>query len=220
LSTRRGLDGPVDAVGVAVLAGDQLTRDGVVAGLASHPAVEVYLAERQRSARVLLAVADQVTDEVLGEIERFGRSARHRDLAVVLVSQEIREHHVLRAVGLGLAGLVHRREAGFDQIARTVVAAASGRAELPAAVTRRLLEQLRTVQREVLGPRGLTISGFTERELEVLRLLAEGMDTGEVALKLNYSQRTVKNIIYGVMTRYGLRNRTHAVAYAIRTGAL
>lgn len=210
----------MDAVGVAVLAGDQLTRDGVVAGLASHPAVEVYLGERQRSARVLLAVADQVNDEVLGSIERFGRASRQHDLGVVIVAQEIREHQVLRAVELGLAGLLHRREAGFDQISRAVVAAASGRAELPGAVTRRLLDQLRTVQRDVLGPRGLTVSGFTEREVEVLRLLAEGLDTGEVALKLNYSQRTVKNIIYGVMTRFGLRNRTHAVAYAIRTGAL
>jgi len=72
----------------------------------------------------------------------------------------------------------------------------------------------------VLRPRGLTVSGFTDRELEVLRLLADGLDTGEVAAKLNYSQRTVKNIIYAVMTRFGLRNRTHAVAYAIRTGAL
>ncbi|MDQ7905080.1 response regulator transcription factor [Phytohabitans sp. ZYX-F-186] len=210
----------MEAVGVAVLAGDQLTRDGVVAGLASQPAVEVYLGERQRSARVLLAVADQVTDEVLGGIERFGRAARQRDPAVVLVANELREYHVLRAVELGLAGLLHRRDAGFEQIARAVVAAASGRAELPAAVTRRLLEQMRAVQRDVLGPRGLTVSGFTDRELEVLRLLAEGLDTGEVALKLNYSQRTVKNIIYGVMTRFGLRNRTHAVAYAIRTGAL
>jgi DNA-binding NarL/FixJ family response regulator len=210
----------VDAVGVAVLAGDQLTRDGVVAGLASQNTVEVYLAERQRSAPVLLAVASQVTEEVLGGIERFSRASRHRDLAVVLVAQELREHHVLRAVEIGLAGLLQRRDAGFEQIARAVVAAASGRAELPSGVTRRLLEQLRTVQRDVLGPRGLTISGFTEREVEVLRLLAEGLDTGEVALKLNYSQRTVKNIIYGVMTRFSLRNRTHAVAYAIRTGAL
>ncbi|BCB75784.1 response regulator transcription factor [Phytohabitans flavus] len=210
----------MESVGVAVLAGDQLTRDGLVAGLASHPAVEVYLGERQRSARVLLVVADQVSEEVLGGIERFGRSARHRDLGVVVVANEIREHHVMRAVELGLAGLLHRRDAGFEQITRAVVAAASGRAELPAAVTRRLLEQLRTVQRDVLGPRGLTVSGFTERELEVLRLLADGLDTGEVALKLNYSQRTVKNIIYGVMTRFGLRNRTHAVAYAIRSGAL
>lgn len=210
----------MDAVGVAVLAGDQLTRDGVVAGLASHPAVEVYLGERQRSARVLLAVAEQVTEEVLGGIERFLRTAERRDVAVVLVAQEVREHHVLRAVELGLAGLVPRRDAGFEQIARAVVAAASGRAELPAAVTRRLLDQFRAVQREVLAPRGLTASGFTERELEVLRLLADGLDTGEVALKLNYSQRTVKNIIYGVMTRFGLRNRTHAVAYAIRAGAL
>lgn len=54
----------------------------------------------------------------------------------------------------------------------------------------------------------------------MLRLLAEGLDTAEIAAKLNYSERTIKNIISAVTRRLNLRNRTHAVAYAIRAGTL
>ena len=76
------------------------------------------------------------------------------------------------------------------------------------------------LQRQVLSPRGLTFAGLTERELEVLRLLADGLDTSEVGQRLFYSERTVKNIIHDVTSRLELRNRTHAVAYAIREGLI
>jgi DNA-binding NarL/FixJ family response regulator len=51
-------------------------------------------------------------------------------------------------------------------------------------------------------------------------LLAEGMDTVEIAQRLNYSERTVKNIIHGLLSRMKLRNRSHAVAYALRNGVM
>ena len=54
----------------------------------------------------------------------------------------------------------------------------------------------------------------------MLRLLADGWETAEIAARLNYSERSVKNIIHGVLGRHGLRNRTQAVAYALRSGVL
>ena len=72
----------------------------------------------------------------------------------------------------------------------------------------------------MLSPRGLTFSGLTEREAAVLRLLADGYDTAEVGRRLFYSERTVKNIIHDVTSRLELRNRAHAVAYAIREGLI
>ena len=54
----------------------------------------------------------------------------------------------------------------------------------------------------------------------MLRLLAEGYDTAEVGRRLFYSERTVKNIIHDVTSRLDLRNRAHAVAYAIREGLI
>src|SRR5205807_879689 len=74
--------------------------------------------------------------------------------------------------------------------------------------------------RAIRSLRGLTMSGLTEREIKVLKLLAEGMDTAEVGRELFYSERTVKNILHDVTSRLNLRNRTHAVAYALRQGLI
>ena len=52
----------------------------------------------------------------------------------------------------------------------------------------------------------------------MLTLLADGHDTAEVGRRLFYSERTVKNVVHDVTSRFDLRNRTHAVAYAIREG--
>jgi DNA-binding NarL/FixJ family response regulator len=71
----------------------------------------------------------------------------------------------------------------------------------------------------VLAPNGLTEAGLYTREVDVLRLLAEGLDIAEVAQRLNYSERTVRSIIHGVLTRMKLRNRVHAVAFALRSGS-
>jgi DNA-binding CsgD family transcriptional regulator len=72
----------------------------------------------------------------------------------------------------------------------------------------------------VLEPRGLHIAGFTDRETEVLRLLAAGLSTSEIARQLSYSQRTIKSIVHDVTNRFQLRNRSHAVAFAMREGLI
>jgi DNA-binding NarL/FixJ family response regulator len=54
----------------------------------------------------------------------------------------------------------------------------------------------------------------------VLRLVAEGFDTAHIAMQLSYSERTVKNVLHDLTTRLQLRNRSHAVAYALREGLI
>lgn len=61
---------------------------------------------------------------------------------------------------------------------------------------------------------------FEPREIEVLRLLADGHDTASIARQLHYCERTVKNVIHDITNRHRLRNRTHAVAYALRHGVI
>ena len=58
------------------------------------------------------------------------------------------------------------------------------------------------------------------RELDVQVLVAEGLSTREVARTLAYSERTIKNILQDLTTRFGLRNRTQAVAWALRNGLI
>ena len=97
---------------------------------------------------------------------------------------------------------------------------ASGGGVLPPNLVGELLKHIERLQRDVLNPNGLNASGLTAREIDVLRLMAEGFDTNEIADELRYSERTVKNVIYGLNHRLKLRNRSHAVAYALRSGMI
>lgn len=56
------------------------------------------------------------------------------------------------------------------------------------------------------------------REVAVLQLVAEGYDTAEIARTLSYSERTIKKVLHDMTKRLQLRNRSHAVAYAVRAG--
>jgi DNA-binding NarL/FixJ family response regulator len=76
------------------------------------------------------------------------------------------------------------------------------------------------LQRQILAPRGLRVPGLSEREIEVLRLLAEGLDTAGVAEHMCYSERTVKNVLHDITRRFNLRNRTQAVVFAMRKGLI
>jgi DNA-binding NarL/FixJ family response regulator len=130
------------------------------------------------------------------------------------------DRSLLGAAEAGVTGVVRRSEATAGNLGAAIRSAAVGEGTLPPDLLGRLLRQVGQLQRQVLSPRGLTLSGLTERETAVLRLLAEGYDTAEVGQKLFYSERTVKNIIHDVTSRLELRNRAHAVAYAIREGLI
>ncbi|EWM17579.1 transcriptional regulator, LuxR family [Kutzneria sp. 744] len=99
-------------------------------------------------------------------------------------------------------------------------AVATGDGALPPDRLGRLLDRVARLQRNVLEPRGLHLGGTSAREIEVLRLVAEGFSTKEIAEQLCYSQRTVKAIMHDITNRFHLRNRPHAVAYALREGLI
>jgi DNA-binding NarL/FixJ family response regulator len=134
---------------------------------------------------------------------------------VLLVVDAISERHLLYAVERGVVGVLLRSEVGYADIVRASRSALRGESPLPAHLVRALVERLRSLPNQQPGT-----SDLLAREVDVLRLLAEGLSTAEVAGRLNYSERTIKNVLHDVITRLGLRNRTQAVAFAIRSGAL
>ncbi len=205
----------IDRIPVFISSNDPLSRAGVASQLRGTAIVDTP--DPSLPDAVALVVADQVDTETVTAI----RSLRARGAGrILLLVARIDDKGILAAVEAGATGVMRRSEATPGNIVAAVRAAAAGEGSLPPDLLGRLLTQVGRLQRQVLHPRGLTFAGLSEREVGVLRLLAEGFDTAEVGRQLFYSERTVKNIIHDVTSRLELRNRTHAVAYAIREGLI
>ena len=202
---------------VFVYAQDPVSQAGVASGLRGRPDVEVLDDADLDAAAVAVVVADEIDEELTRLVKAIQRNGCPR---VVLVVARIDEAGPLAAVGAGACGLLRRAEAHPERLATVIRSAAAGDGTLPPDLLGRLLDQVSRLQDQVLAPRGLTFSGLSEREVDVLRLVSEGFDTGEIARQLHYSERTVKNVIHDVTSRLRLRNRSHAVAYAVRQGLI
>ncbi|WP_050502340.1 helix-turn-helix transcriptional regulator [Streptomyces monomycini] len=199
-------------VRVAVTAPDPISREGVLSQLRRHP--EVDLGEDAGSATVAVLVEDVLDEAALARLRRLVRSEGAR---VVLVVGTIRENELLDVIECGAGAIVWRREATAHRLVQAVLTAAEGGGDLPADLLGRLISQVGRLHRGGADQPG-SFLGLTSREVDVVRLVAEGFDTSEVATKLSYSERTVKNVMHGLTTRLHLRNRSHAVAYALREG--
>jgi DNA-binding NarL/FixJ family response regulator len=206
-----------DSVDVFLATADPLSRAGTISQLRGASGVRIVEEGELDGRGVALVVADEVDDDTTRTI----RSLRRRGVdRVALLVTRLDDKGLLAAVEAGVAGVVRRSQATTQNLDAAIRAVASGEGTLPPDLLGRLLDQVGQLQRKVLAPRGLTFSGLTERELSVLRLLADGLDTAEVGQRLFYSERTVKNIVHDVTSRLELRNRTHAVAYAIKQGLI
>jgi DNA-binding NarL/FixJ family response regulator len=204
-------------VRVALQAADPLSLAGLTSYLESRAEVALLRNEQRADADVAVVATDRLTPEVVSALRR---AAAEVGTPVVLVTQEITEAELLTAVECKVVAVVPRVWATGERLLHSVLAAAAGGGVMPPNLVGELLKHVERLQREVLTPHGLNASGLTPREIDVLRLMADGMDTAEIAGKLCYSERTVKNVIYGVTHRLKLRNRSHAVAYALRAGMI
>jgi DNA-binding NarL/FixJ family response regulator len=202
------------------MASDPIIGEGAVAYLRTRPGITPVSPDRLDHADVVLILTGQISDETLSLIQGAAEQVPDREMRFVLVGDGMREAQLLRTLRWGIVSVLPRQDVDYERIVQTLVDTREGRVELPEAAHGWLAGRIRAIQRDVLDPLGLTTAGLYTREVEVLRLLAEGMDTLEIARCLNYSERTVKNIIHGVLSRLNLRNRSHAVAYALRNGVM
>ncbi|MER5699555.1 LuxR C-terminal-related transcriptional regulator [Streptomyces mirabilis] len=201
-------------IAVTLLADDRLTLEGARVVLGSVPELLLVQDDRRDTADVLLYFAADASDRVISAVEEYVRT--NARLQIVLVLDRISESRLARVVGLGVANVLIREQCGFAQVARTVVAAREGHGNVPSYLLGPLLRRMR----EEEGDGGAAPHGLEPRELRVLGLLAEGLDTIQIAQRLNYSDRTIKTIIQRVISTLEARNRVHAVARAIRVGVI
>jgi DNA-binding NarL/FixJ family response regulator len=173
--------------------------------------------------RVAATAPGDPAEVVVMTVDRFGyaeldmmRAARDHAAppAMVLVAGQLGAAEALHALAGGARALLRRREIGAARLTEAVLTAAAGDCTLPSDLFGALVPDASGTS-EAQGTTGLN-----ERERAVLRMVAEGYETSEIAERLAYSQRTVTTVLHDITHRFRLRNRAHAVAYALRAGML
>jgi DNA-binding NarL/FixJ family response regulator len=204
-------------VPLALYAQDPILESGVRYQLRQRPEVELLDPTEEERAAVALVVVDRLDEETVRLLRRLQRSSTAR---VGLMVGHVEQNVLRTTVECGVAAVIRRSEVSQDRLVAMIIALVRGEGVLPGDLLGRLLDQVGRLQRKVLDPRGLTLSTLTAREADMLRLVAEGLDTAEIAMKTSYSERTVKNVLHEVITRFNLRNRAHAVGYVMQQGLI
>jgi DNA-binding NarL/FixJ family response regulator len=136
---------------------------------------------------------------------------------VLICSSECDQDDVLSAMQAGAIGFLRKDTLTSDSLAAAVRAATSG----SGVVTPELLGGLVKTLSANGGNGGAPVAArLTDREQQVLSLIAAGHPTREVAQQLCYSERTVKNVLHDVVTKLNARSRSQAVAHAVREGLI
>lgn len=186
-------------VWVAVQASDPISDAGLTDCLESHGELVMLPATGAEDADVVILAPTMVNVGVLAEIRHV---AERTGAPVVLVADEISEAELLTAIECRVVAVLPRAATG-ERLANSVLAAASGGGVLSPNLLGKLCKHVERLQRDIVAHHGLDPTCLSPREIDVLRLMAEGLDTVEIARELCYSERIVKNISY-------------TVAYAIR----
>jgi DNA-binding NarL/FixJ family response regulator len=197
---------------VAVYAADPVTRLGMMNQLRRSAGIAL-IDPAVASPGIAVVALDAVDDAAL---ERL-RSLRRSGARIVAVVPMLDARTILPALGAGVRAVLTRPELSGERLLNAVRCVAAGGVELPTVVVRYLVERVDR-SASVADERALRLATLTPREREVLALLAQGLSTREVATAMAYSERTIKNVLQELTTRLALRNRTQAVAYAVRHG--
>lgn len=157
-------------------------------------------------------------DLLLFDLDREGlrralNFSRGSQVKLVAVTSQGGEHLIYEAVEAGMAGVLLRSEMEPATLVASLRAVTRGSVSLPTDVMPRLLH--RAAHGGTSGIRGLV-----QREQAVLRMLAEGEDTRQIADRLGYSERTVKNVVHDLLVKMNCKNRAHAVGQATRMGLI
>jgi DNA-binding NarL/FixJ family response regulator len=186
--------------------------DITVVGEAENGEEAVSLARAQRPDVVLMDIRMPVMDGI--EATR-----RLPDQRVLILTTFGLDEYIIDALRAGASGFL-LKDAPTNDVLAAVRAVAAGDAVLSAAVTRQLLDQVgrrlpAAVSRDAHG-----LAGLTDREEEVLRMLAAGLSNAEIAAAMVVSEATVKSHVSRILSKLGLRDRVQAVIYAYETGLI
>lgn len=210
---------------VLVVDDQTVVRDGLVLLLGLLPGLEVVGSAGDGEEAVRL-VGEHAPDVVLMDlrmprvdgVEATRRiKAAYPSVQIVVLTTYSDDESVFAALQAGARGYL-TKDAGAEEIARAINAVLGGDAQLDPSVQRRLVDALATGAQPSRRRRADLPDGLTQREAEVLTLIAGGRSNAEIARELFISEATVKTHINNLFAKAGLRDRAQAVTYAYRKG--
>jgi len=203
----------------------QMVRQGFSVLLGAQPGIEV-VGQAVDGLDAVAKVAELVPDVVLmdirmpelGGIEATRRITGERpEIRVLVLTTFDLDEYVYEALRAGASGFL-LKDASAEQLAEAVRVVAAGDALLAPGITRRLIAEFSRLDKRPRAPRKSRVGELTERETEVLALIAQGLSNAEIAERLVVAEQTVKTHVGRILVKLGLRDRTQAAVFAYESG--
>jgi DNA-binding NarL/FixJ family response regulator len=214
-------------VTIRVLIADdqQMVRQGFSVLLNTQPDIDV-VGQAVHGLDAIDKVTELAPDVVLmdirmpelGGIEATRRiTAEHPHIRVLVLTTFDLDEYVYEALRAGASGFL-LKDASADQLAEAVRVVAAGDALLAPGITRRLIAEFSRLGTAPRAPLKDRVGDLTERETEVLALIAQGLSNAEIAERLVVAEQTVKTHVGRILVKLGLRDRTQAAVFAYESG--
>lgn len=206
---------------VAIIEDNRLVREGMTDMLNDLPDVKVVLAATSLKAEKLKGANPRVVllDVGLGDKNslRLAETVRKEmaDCRVIVMDLLPVHEEIAEFVNAGVAGFI-LKDATFDDFVGTIRSVAEGGRVLPARMTGTLFSQIARAAVQRGASEALEAVRMTQREREVIALIADGMSNKEIALQLHIATDTVKSHVRNVMDKLALHSRLQIAAYAHR----
>ncbi|OWA08218.1 DNA-binding response regulator [Streptomyces sp. CS113] len=203
----------------------QMVRQGFTVLLNTQPDIEV-IGQAVDGLDAVAKVAELTPDVVLMDIrmpELGGIEATRRitgatpEIRVLVLTTFDLDEYVYEALRAGASGFL-LKDASADQLAEAVRVVAAGDALLAPGITRRLIAEFSRLDDRPRAPLKVRVGELTERETEVLALIAQGLSNAEIAQRLVVAEQTVKTHVGRILVKLGLRDRTQAAVFAYESG--
>lgn len=200
-----------------------MVRQGVRAFLATQPDIDV-VAEAGTGEEAVALAAQHIPDVILMDLVMPGMDGVEATRAVKQVSPRTQvvvltsyheDEHIFPALKAGALSYI-LKDLSAEELAGAVRKAAAGEAVLNSNVATRVIKELQGIRAEGINP----YTQLSERELEVLKLIAAGLSNAEMAARLFLSEKTIKGHVSNILSKLQLGDRTQAAVYAWREGVV
>lgn len=212
-----------ESITVLLVDDHSMVRQGVKAFLVTQPDINV-VGEADSGEEAIKLAAQFIPDVILMDLimpnmdgveaTRRVKQVSPRSQVVVLTSYH-EDEHIFPALKAGALSYI-LKDISAEELAGAVRKAAAGEAVLHPRVAARVIKELQGKREDALNP----FTELSERELEVLKLIADGMSNAEMAAKLVLSEKTIKGHVSNILSKLHLADRTQAAVYAWREGVV